>query len=264
MWGKVICCGQVCLAPDYVAIDESVHDEFIAECKAALTSFYSNGPEEENFGRLVNSHHFERVKDMLNRTRGKVVHGGCTNATDLYIDPTIVTGVYAEDSLMQDEIFGPILPVVSFANTDSIVNYVNRNHPSPLAIYIFSTAKAEEEWILERVPSGGAGINDILIHSTTPLVPFGGIGSSGTGCYRAKATFDTFTHRRTVAKSPGWMEFLLSFRYPPYTPAKIQRFRLMLGDSPWFDRQGKTRRWYSLWVTLLVAALFKFVTRRNS
>ncbi|KAG0744376.1 hypothetical protein G6F57_009595 [Rhizopus arrhizus] len=222
LWGKFFNAGQTCVAPDYVLITEDIFEEFIEACKEVLLEFYGEIPQKsESYGRIVSIRQFDRLKAMLDSTDPKLFRaGGETDREDRFIAPTLIGPVSLNDSnLMTQEIFGPILPFVTVKNVDEGISFVN-SRDYPLALYIFTADKNEYNYILDRTNSGGALINDVLVHLTEHSLPFGGIGPSGNGNYHGQKSFDTFTHERATMVKNYSMESVGAVRYPPYTPEK--------------------------------------------
>lgn len=216
LWGKFLNAGQVCISQNYTMVDTDVLPGFIEEMKKAMAEFYPNGAKNSpDFSRIVNPRHFARIKKMLDETKGKIVIGGATDESENYIEPTVVIVTSEHDSLVADESFGPLMPVLAIKNLDEAIRIANSVHRTPLGLYAFGSKK-ETDRILQEVTSGGASINDAYFHGSIPTLAFGGVGDSGSGAYRGKASFDTFSHRRSITTTPSWMEGLLNVRYPPY------------------------------------------------
>jgi beta-apo-4'-carotenal oxygenase len=216
LWGKFLNAGQVCISQNYIMVDEEIYDAFIEQMKIAMKEFYPQGAKASpDFSRIVSAHHFNRIKKMLDSTKGTIIIGGETDSSENYIEPTVVLVNDEKDSLIADESFGPLMPILKIKNLDEAIRIANEVHSTPLSLYAFGN-KQEVAKILNEITSGGATINDALFHASIPTMPFGGVGNSGQGSYRGKASFDTFTHRRAITKTPGWMEKLLDVRYPPY------------------------------------------------
>lgn len=213
-FGKYFNCGQTCIAPDYVVIERGHEEELVMQLKAVILEFYTASAQtSDSYGRIVNNNHFHRLKNLLDKTQGKVVIGGDIQEDDLYIAPTVVLGVKPEDSLMQSELFGPILPIMVVDNLEEGIDYVNDND-QPLALYVFSKNSKVTDHILDNTRSGGVLINDTLTHFLVPNLPFGGTGPSGIGNYHGQRSFDVFSHERsTLVKSFG-MEKVNGLRYP--------------------------------------------------
>ena len=240
LWGKIHNAGQVCISQNYTLVEQPVLEAFIAEMKGAMAEFFPQGTRTtDDYGRLVNEKQFLRVKAMLDNSKGRILMGGATDQADCYIEPTMILLDSAEDSLMKDESFGPLLPILPFTSLDSAIATTNATHDTPLGLYPFGTS-AETERMMKEIRSGGVSINDAFVHGSIPTLAFGGVGDSGQGAYRGKASFDCFSHRRSVTKTPGWMEGLLSVRYPPYE-GKLEKTRKMGLLKPDFDREGRSR-----------------------
>ena len=210
-WGKFMNAGQTCVAPDFVLVAREARDTFVAAMKKALHEFYGDDPTRcEDYGRIVNPAHFERLVNYLRD--GKAVHGGRHDAKDLFITPTILTEVSPESPVMREEIFGPILPVLEFDKLDDALVLL-RGKPAPLALYVFTRDRATEARVLADARSGGACVNDVVSHMIGTGLPFGGLGESGMGAYHGRAGFDTFSHQRAVMRRATWLD--TPFRYPP-------------------------------------------------
>ena len=239
LWAKVLNAGQVCLSQNYTLIDSEVFDHFVLETKKAMKEYYPNGTRHtEEFGRIVNNRQWQRLKKMLSETQGQILMGGAMDEKDLYIEPTLIRISSATDSLMLEESFGPLMPLLPVSGLDDAIRIANETQSTPLAIYPFGT-KAETDRCLAEMRSGGASVNDGYMHGALPVLAFGGVGDSGHGAYRGKASFDCFSHARTIVSTPGWAEFLLKVRYPPYA-GKIEQMR-RTAPKPDFDREGKVR-----------------------
>lgn len=251
VWGKVLNAGQVCLSPDYALVPSTMEAAFVANFAASMKEFFPEGTQKsEDLTRLVNERHFDRVKKMLDNTKGKIVIGGHTDRADLFIDITLVKVESEDDSLLSDEIFGPLFPYMVIDDVDDQISFANRVSDTPLALYAFTNDKTEQQKILTNTRSGGASINDAIWHAAIPALPFGGVGESGTGNYRGKFSFDAFTHRRTYVVQPKWMDMLLSVRYPPYTSSKLTQYKKMMEKKPSFGRDGITKGGWFAWLGL--------------
>ncbi|KAI4747996.1 aldehyde dehydrogenase [Aureobasidium sp. EXF-12298] len=238
LWAKGLNAGQVCVSQNYILVDKDVLPFLVKELKTAIKEFYPEGPKEsKDFGRIVNSRQFERLKKMLDSSKGEILYGGEMDSETNYIAPTIVQVSSTSDSLVVDESFGPFIPLLAVDNLDEAIRIANEVHSTPLGLYAFGS-KADTTRILSETRSGGASINDGFTHASLPTVEFGGVGDSGAGCYRGKASFDCFTHRRVVTNTPAWVESLLSVRYPPYK-GKLAQLKRMNDFAPNFDREGK-------------------------
>ena len=205
-------CGQMCIAPDYILVPSELKDKLIKELIKAIQSFYgADAASSEHYGKIINDKQWLRITSYL--SEGEIVYGGKSNREKLFIEPTIMTGIHADAKIMQDEIFGPILPILTYDTNEEALAIIQKN-PNPLAFYVFTENKVDEQYWLTNVPSGGACINNATMHITNHDLPFGGRGYSGMGGYHGKLSFDTFTHTKSVLKTPTWID--PSFKYPPY------------------------------------------------
>jgi aldehyde dehydrogenase (NAD+) len=211
-WTKLINSGQTCIAPDYVLADAKIRDELVSKIKDAVTKFES---ADSSGKRIVNQRHFDRLTASLAATKGNVAIGGGSDASKLSIQPTVVVDPDPGEPLMTDEIFGPILPVMTVQSLDDAISFVN-SRPKPLAAYLFTETKSTREWVVKEVPAGGMVINHLLFHFATNKLPFGGVGPSGMGAYHGKFGFEEFSHRKTVMTKPTRPD-VGAFIYPPYT-----------------------------------------------
>lgn len=252
LWGKTMNAGQVCLSHNYTLVDNEVLDSFLEALKTWLKEFFPHGARaSEDYGRIVNAANFNRIKKMLDGTSGRIVAGGTMNAEDRFIEPTVILLSDPDDALMRDESFGPLMPVLGVENLDQAIHIANKTHATPLGVYAFGS-RAETDKILASTRSGGATVNDAIYQGTIATLEFGGVGESGTGAYRGKASFDCFVHRRAIAETPSWMEKVVELRYPPFTGTN--KFRLLsklLFKKPNFDRKGNEKLgWITWFVTL--------------
>jgi aldehyde dehydrogenase (NAD+) len=210
--GKFINGGQTCTAPDYLLVHQSNKQKLLDQIKVYLRKFYGEDPQKSpDYGRIINKRQFDRLAALLDK--GDKVVGGQTDPDDLYIAPTLLQDVSWNDPVMQDEIFGPILPVLVFEDLAEVVSTIN-SRQRPLALYFFSNQRNNYQRIIEEVSFGGGCINDTLAHLINPHLPFGGTGSSGMGGYHGKASFDTFSHQKSIFKK--WFNLDLPLRFPPY------------------------------------------------
>ena len=210
-WGKTLNAGQTCVAPDYLLIHESQEEKFIHEFGNAIRQLHGNRVQESrHYGRMVSDKAFDRVAAYLHD--GTIVSGGHTDRNDRYIEPTLLTNVPKEALVMQEEIFGPILPMIKFSETEEAIQFINKRE-KPLALYYFGKKKKGED-ILRFTSSGGACINDVIMHLANEDVPFGGVGNSGMGHYHGKESFNAFSHDKSVIQTPTYID--ISFRYMPY------------------------------------------------
>ncbi|KAF2276589.1 aldehyde dehydrogenase [Westerdykella ornata] len=243
LWAKTLNAGQVCVSQNFTLIDRELLPAFIKELKNAFQEFYPDGVQKSpDYARIVNQRQFQRLKKMVEDSKGKILIGGTMDESDLFIEPTVIQVDSLDDSTVKDESFGPLMPILPVTDLDEAIKIANQVHDTPLGVYSFGT-KAEMEKVLSQTRSGGASCNDGFYHASIPTLEFGGVGTSGAGAYRGKASFDCFTHRRPVTTTPGWIEGLLSIRYPPYTAKKQKRYENMAEIKPNFDRQGRTIGW---------------------
>lgn len=215
--------GQMCVAPDYVLVHESVKEKLINSIQEALLSFFSDKPKENyNYCKIVNEKQFDRLNGYLNN--GRIVHGGRTDKEKLFIEPTILEDVSLDTAVMKDEIFGPILPVIPFKTMEEAKQIIQRN-PDPLSFYVYtSSSKKEKEW-LSAIPAGGACVNNSSWHLTNHHLPFGGRGFSGIGQYHGRYSFETFSHKKAVMKTPTWFD--PNIKYPPFK-GKLKLFKWII------------------------------------
>ena len=215
--------GQMCVAPDYLLVHDSVKEKLVEALKASALKFFGDKPEESySYGKIINEKQFNRIAGYL--SQGKIVYGGRTDKEKLFIEPTILTDVSMNGSIMKDEIFGPILPIIPFTTMEEAKVIIQQN-PNPLSFYIYtSSSKKEREW-LDAVPAGGSCINNSSWHLTNHHLPFGGRGFSGTGCYHGKYSFETFSHKKAVMKTPTWFD--PSIKYPPFK-GKLKLFKWVI------------------------------------
>ncbi|MBL4686688.1 MAG: aldehyde dehydrogenase family protein [Nannocystaceae bacterium] len=212
MFGKCTNAGQTCIAPDYLLVERSVHDELLTRMATAVKGFYGEDPSQaSDYGRIINDRHFERIAKLIDAD--KVFMGGQTDAATRYIAPTILRDVGVDDAVMQSEIFGPILPVIAVDDLDEAIALIER-HPNPLALYLFTGERKDEKKVLDRVSFGDGCVNQTLIQFADHNVPFGGIGHSGTGAYHGDASFWTFSHVKGVVRASNMFD--MSLRYPPF------------------------------------------------
>lgn len=215
--------GQMCVAPDYVLVHQSIKEKFVELFIQAIKKFFGDQPEENyNFGKIINDKQFDRLVGYL--SNGTVVHGGRYDRNQLFIEPTVLENVAMDSPVMTNEIFGPIVPVIPFSSKEEALKMIDRNR-NPLAFYIFTSSKRNEEWWLSQVPFGGGCVNNASWHLTNHHLPFGGRGFSGTGSYHGKHSFLTFTHQKAVMKTPTWFD--PAVKYPPFK-GKLKLFKLVI------------------------------------
>jgi aldehyde dehydrogenase (NAD+) len=215
--------GQMCVAPDYVLVHESKKDVLIAELKKVIVKFFGDKPEDSyNYGKIINERQFNRLTNYLQQ--GNIVHGGRTDIEKLFIEPTIIDHVDLGSGIMKDEIFGPILPVIGFSNKEEALKIIALNK-NPLAFYVFTSSNTKEEDWLNSVAFGGGCVNNASWHLTNHNLPFGGRGFSGSGQYHGKYSFETFSHKKAVMKTPTWFD--PAIKYPPFK-GKMKLFKMVI------------------------------------
>ncbi|XP_059471477.1 aldehyde dehydrogenase family 3 member B1-like isoform X2 [Neocloeon triangulifer] len=236
LWGKLINVGQTCIAPDYLLCTKQVQEAFIATAKRILPLWFGDRPSESpDLGRIVSDRHFQRLQGLIKNSTGRVVIGGEAIADDKFIPPTVIADVAATDPIMQEEIFGPILPIVNVENTYEAIKFIN-SREKPLALYIFTENTKERQLILNNTSSGGVCCNDVVMHLGVENLPFGGVGNSGIGQYHGKVSFDEFSHiKGCLVRDFGYIgETLGAFRYPPYSDSKIQGLNMLMKKRTFF------------------------------
>lgn len=219
VFGKFINAGQTCVAPDYILVPESLRDRLQERLCHWINTFYPADEQGfiENYPRMVNEKHFDRVLGLLNNE--KILFGGESIRQTLTINPTVLTDVFPDSGVMQEEIFGPVLPILTYITLNEAIEFV-RSRPKPLALYVFTKDKKAREKVLRELSYGGGCVNDTLVHVASSYLPFGGVGYSGMGSYHGKASFDTFTHYKSILDKGAHLD--PSLRYRPYTPGKIR------------------------------------------
>ena len=216
-WAKYVNAGQTCVAPDYVLAHADIADKLVDEIRKSVNDFYGADPQQSgDFARISSPRHFSRLKAML--ASGKIAIGGQTDEQQRYIAPTVLVDVTASDPVMQEEIFGPILPMLTVGSIDEAINFVNAR-PHPLALYVFSEDQKVNDQVVASTTSGGVTVNGTIFHMTGPFLPFGGVGESGMGAYHGRAGVDTFQHLKPVLKRSTRVDAPLA--YPPYTKRKF-------------------------------------------
>lgn len=216
VWGKFFNAGQVCVAPDYVLVSERNHDALVDALRSEIVEFYGDDPQlSPNYTRIINERHFDRLTSLISDDH--VAHGGRVDRDDKYIAPTLLTHVSPEHPVMQEEVFGPILPVLKVRDTDEAIEFVNRRD-KPLALYLFAENRRVQEHVLARTSSGGVTLNHTILHISHGGLPFGGVGASGMGAYHGKWGFETFSHMKPVLKKATWVD--PTFTYPPFSDWK--------------------------------------------
>lgn len=224
VFGKYLNCGQTCVAPDYILCDRTVSDELILALQKEITAQFGEDPlKNPDYGKIINRKHYDRIMGLIDPD--KVVCGGCGDGQSLRIAPTIMKNVTFSDTVMGEEIFGPVLPILTYDTLEEAINIVEE-HPHPLALYLFSEDKGAQKKVLELCHFGGGCINDTIIHLATSAMPFGGVGESGMGGYHGKTGFETFSHFRSIVDKKTWMD--LPIRYQRYSRMKERLLRVFL------------------------------------
>ena len=250
MWGKCFNSGQTCIAPDYVLCPKSLQNKFVKYAKAALFRFFKNDP---NSCPIVTDQHFKRLVELL---RGlTIVAGGHTDPLQNYIEPTIVVDVPSNHPIMQEEIFGPILPIITINNCEKAVEFINGGE-KPLALYVFTKDMAVKDYFIDNVTCGGVTINDTLMHLMVEELPFGGVGMSGMGRYKGRDSFATFSHKKSVLVKNSWriVEKINELRYPPYSGRKTNIAALLLQY-----RRGLSLNWVTYVLVFLIGLCAGFL-----
>lgn len=223
-FGKWLNAGQTCVAPDYLLVDRRVHDELLCLIAQEARAMFGEHPlDNGDYGHMVNEKHFDRVCGLIDRD--KVVFGGASRRSSLKIEPTVLDAVDADDAVMQEEIFGPLLPVITYDSLDEVESFV-RARPTPLALYVFTEDRAVQDRFMRYVPFGGGCVNDTIMHLATSHMGFGGMGESGMGCYHGRKSFDTFSHEKSIVNKATFFD--APFRYAPYRSWKSKFVRLFV------------------------------------
>ena len=224
VWGKFLNLGQTCVAPDYILVAPAVHQRLVRELKKQIALQFGNAPlKNPNYGKMINQKHFDRVRGLI--TPKKVIYGGKSDAKTLKIEPTLLDNVSFDDAVMQEEIFGPLLPIIPYQSEAEIKQYISQ-HDAPLAFYIFSNNKKRIKELTRTLGFGGGCVNDVVIHLATPYMPFGGFKESGLGKYHGKAGFETFSHYKSIVDKRTWLD--LPMRYQPYNNIYDKLVKLFL------------------------------------
>ena len=224
VFGKYLNCGQTCVAPDYILCHRNVKDKFIAEVKKQIEKQYgSNSFGNPDYGKIINEKHFERICGLIDSS--KVVHGGKSNPNTLQIEPTVMDNVTFDDAVMGQEIFGPLMPIITFDSIEDVVKHQS-TLAKPLALYMFSENKKNIKYVTNRLSFGGGCVNDTIIHLATSEMAFGGVGESGMGGYHGKDGFEAFSHTKSIVDKKTWMD--LPMRYQPYKKLYEMMLKLVL------------------------------------
>ncbi|WP_372869084.1 aldehyde dehydrogenase [Planomicrobium okeanokoites] len=213
-WGKLMNTGQTCVAPDYVCVHESVKDEFIKKLTKAISVFYGkNAQASPDYGRIVSTSHFDRLAELIEAESGNIIYGGKTDRSNRYIEPTVLDNISWNSPAMEDEIFGPILPIITYQDLPLLLRQI-RQLPKPLSAYMFSENERAINFFLEELPFGGGCINDTVSHVGSAYLPFGGVGPSGMNSYHGKTSFENFTHAKSILKKST--KISTNVLFPPY------------------------------------------------
>lgn len=224
VWGKFMNAGQTCVAPDYLLVDKKIKNDLIEQIKKCVKEFYGEDPAKSpDYARIISQKHFNRLCGLMKA--GHIIIGGDTNPDEKYIAPTVIDGVDWKDPVMEEEIFGPILPVIEYTDLSEAIALVNAR-PKPLALYFFSNNKQDQKRVLRETSSGGVSINDVVVQLAVSTMPFGGVGASGMGRYHGKASFETFSHQKSVLDKSFLVD--LTLRYPPYQ-GKLNLIKRLMG-----------------------------------
>ena len=224
VWGKFINAGQTCVAPDYLLVEEKIKSEFLDLLKSTISDFYGSNPQESSdYPRMIHERRFDAISEYLRE--GKIEYGGKTDRKDLYIEPTLLTEVDLDTKVMREEIFGPVLPILSFTHSNEILEIVRKNR-YPLACYYFGTDRNRQDMVFNAISFGGGCVNNTLVHLGNPDLPFGGVQTSGSGNYHGRYSFLCFSHAKSVMISRTWLDPFI--KYPPFNKLKLKVFKKIL------------------------------------
>ena len=226
-WGKLHNNGQACVSPDHIYVHDSIREQFVQEIGRQMNRISGSNPKESPMlPRMVNERNFDRVAGLIDPE--KVVLGGEMDRSECYIEPTIMDGVTTDDRVMQEEVFGPLLPVLTYTNLEELLETL-KQQPAPLVLYIFTRKVRLAKRILKEIASGGGMINEVVMHFINMNAPFGGVGASGMGSYHGRAGFNDFSHQKTIMHKPMWFELFL--KYPPQFSIYLRIYRSVIGRS---------------------------------
>ncbi|XP_050298743.1 aldehyde dehydrogenase, dimeric NADP-preferring-like [Anthonomus grandis grandis] len=232
LWGKCVNAGQSCLEPDYLLCTEYMRDKFVRAAKNTIQKWYNNEPKEnKDYCKIINANHFARLSKLL--AGQKIVMGGYTDSTKRIIEPTILVDVKPDDAIMKEEIFGPILPIITVESAEEAIEFINKRE-KPLAVYVFSKSKVEQDKFIKGTSSGGICINDVMVHYSCDALPFGGVGNSGIGRYHGEYSFRTFSHEKAtlIRTLNKFGEYIQTIRYPPYSEKKLNMINVITKKLP--------------------------------
>ncbi|GKU01065.1 aldehyde dimeric nadp-preferring [Fusarium langsethiae] len=251
LWQKTLNAGQVCMSHNYILVERSVLSPFLGELNSQLRTFFPKGAKDStDLAHIVSASHFNRLKKMLDGSKGKIVLGGSMDESTLFMEPTAVLVDDIEDSMMVDEAFGPIFAIMAVDSLDQAIDIANSVDPTPLSLSTFGS-KDENKKVLDNVTSGGATCNDAFFHSQIPQSPLGGVGQSGMGNYHGIYSIRTFSHQRTIAEVPYWADALFRVRYMPYEWPNMNRIKSIAQPKPNFDRDGNKTKGFGYFVALI-------------
>lgn len=253
-WGKFVNCGQTCIAPDYVLCEPSIQSRVVEEINKCIKEFYTDDPKTfEDYGRIVNQRHFKRVMALMEGST--VAVGGDNDESQCYIGPTVLKDVTGDSTVMREEIFGPLLPIITVSGVDEAIQFINERE-KPLVVYVFSHDNKLIKRVIAETSSGALLANDCLVHFTVSALPFGGVGNSGMGCYHGRHSFDQLSHLRSCLIKQLKMEGVNSMRYPPHTAKKLSWARFFL------LKQVNVRRLQHMALLAMLAGLAAFIVQR--
>jgi aldehyde dehydrogenase (NAD+) len=220
IWGKILNSGQNCISPDYILVHKDRHTELIKSFQSNLKSFFPQGSENsKDYSRIINERHFDRLMNYLKEIPSQNIIGGKNDREQKFIEPTLILDPPLNSKLMEEEIFGPLLPIRTYSDLQEAIDFIN-DRPKPLAIYVFSNDKKVQDYVLKHTSSGAVIMNDVLLHYVCHDLPFGGVGESGFGAYHGYSSFKTFSHEKSVLNKATWID--PDIRYPPFTPSKTK------------------------------------------
>lgn len=224
VWGKFLNAGQTCIAPDYLLVEKAIYAPLLEELKKQILKLWGDNPKKsEAYPRIINETHWKRLMKLIDPS--KIYYGGGADPSENYIEPTILKDVTFDDEIMKEEIFGPLLPVISFSNLQEVIDKI-RSRPRPLALYVFTKNKVWQDKVTQDIEFGGGAINDVIMHITNPRLPFGGNGESGMGNYHGEAGFRAFSHFKSLLKKPFWLE--PAIKYAPHRNWKRLLIKLLM------------------------------------
>ncbi|XP_029373150.1 LOW QUALITY PROTEIN: fatty aldehyde dehydrogenase-like [Echeneis naucrates] len=241
-WGKFVNCGQTCIAPDYILCEPSIQNRAVEEIKQSIKEFYTDDPKAfKDYGHIINQQHFRRVLGLMEGST--VAVGGHSDESQCYIAPTVLKDVKRESKVMKEEIFGPLLPIITMSGVNEAIQFINERE-KPLVVYVFSNNNKLIKRVIAETSSGALLANDCLVHYTISELPFGGVGNSGMGCYRGRHSFNQLSHLRSCLIRQLKMEVVNRMRYPPHTDKKLSWARFFLLKQLNVGRLFQRRLWF--------------------